>query len=355
MRKEFYREMKVINKYYDVDEENKIVTIPLHFEKATDLVDSSVRDKGDYLISEEVLADISDKVTSIPFLYKVKISLEIDDYEGYDPDKLLDNINDCVELNTYKQTREKKYNRVLAIFLLVIGISLIIINVSAKAAGWYQDIAYEILDIVSWVFIWEATTIAFLTSSELTLNSKKFIYKIIGVELLDKDLNVLASEANFNRYDEWEKASKKERFARALLLFSGAALMASSVLGIIETVSIFKDLATVGKETGAENVMALLVVIGILLVLYTVILLAGVSAITTYLGRGPFRKWSKYVFMVAIALLFAIELFLQISIGSTEAIASKLLTFASALFYLVGIITMIVVNHKEKKEMSMFE
>ena len=71
--------------------------------------------------------------------------------------------------------------------MLVVGVSIIIANVLGKNAGWYHDIAYEILDIVSWVFIWEATTVAFLTPSELNLNSKRIIRRVCSIELLDKD------------------------------------------------------------------------------------------------------------------------------------------------------------------------
>ena len=348
MKKEIFREMDVINKYYDVDKENKIVTIPLHYDKASDLVDHTVRTKGEYFIDPEEIAKIGDKVRSIPLIYKTKISLQIDDYEGYSPTKLLANINDCLELSHYQQDREIRLNRVIAIFLLVVGISIIVLNVTLKELGFYKDVAYEILDIVSWVFIWEATTVAFLRPSEITINSKKMVKRISGIELLDKDLKIVASEDSFNNDDEWKEPTKAEKFAKALLLYAGGALIAASAISIISSIPLF--FAFQGLDTG-EQAVAILITIALELIVYSLMLLAGISSITTYLGRGPFRKWAKYVFLVAIGVLFALEAY-SISSITKENLFSEILLATSALFYVIGIVMTTVITHKETKEMK---
>lgn len=345
MRKQLQRQMSLLSKYYDVDEENKVVTIPLKYEKATDIVDTTLRDKGDYLIDEDAMTELVKKASAIPIIYKIKYSIEIDDYEGYDPNKLLNNINNCIELNHYNQGRERRWNKVLAIFLLVIGVSLIIFNVTAKNAEWYGDIAYETLDIVSWVFIWEATSVAFLRPSELDLNSKRIIRRMYGLELLDSNLNVLATENTFDDNKEWANPPGIEKFAKGLLLYSGAALMVSSIYALINVIYAF---VVVVSNPTSETGLAL-IILSVQIVIYTLTLLAGISAITTYLGRGPFRSKARYLFLFILALLFALETYLIITEGLSSNASTTILLLSSALFYVIGMIISLIIAKKDKK------
>ncbi len=364
MRKEYYREMKVIGKYYDVDETNKIVTINLHYGNASELIDNTIKSENNYAISDEVMENIENKVKKIPLVYKVRINLSIDDYEELDPKKLLENINDFLELNHYNLEREKSYNRLTAILLLVVGLSLIVFNVTAKNQGWYQDIAFEIFDIMSWVFIWEATTVAFLRTSELNVNSHKIRIRICEFILSDKLGEILASETSFGDNENWEGSKRIEKFARFSLLFSGAALIASAVVSLIGLIPYFSsaqaniqefELKT-GEHISESTYILFVIIYGALsITIYIATLFAGISALSTYIGRGPFRKKLSYVFMGIVFIMFALEISSFILVPSSQKVLTSILLIFSGFCYLVGKIVMIVINKKEEKEIERIE
>ena len=79
------REIDLLNKYYEIDNENRVVTMPLHYEKASDLINNKIISKDNYLFDYEELTAINDMIRRIPVMYKVNIDIQIDDYEDYDP------------------------------------------------------------------------------------------------------------------------------------------------------------------------------------------------------------------------------------------------------------------------------
>lgn len=355
MIKEHYREMKVLGKYYKIDEEKKIVTIPFRFEKVSDIIDSTYDGEDNFIIREDVVAEIEKKVVRIPIMYKVNVDIQIDDYEGIEPTKLHENINDLLELNHYNLGREKRVNRLIAIILLIVGISIISINVTAKNGGWYQDIAYEILDIVSWVFIWEATTIAFLTTSELDINANKLIMRINCLSLLDKDKNVLISKKAKDETVEWAENARIDKIARYMLLFSGAILIISTIMSIISEISLVVILFDINEETGLTNLDSVggplfySIMTGISLLVYFVTLSSGISALSSYRGRGPFRKRFSYVLMVLMGFTFIIELASLIFSYKKETFVTTILMLLATLFFVAGKIITIVINKKEAR------
>ena len=147
------REIELLNKYYEVDNENRIVTMPLHYDKASDLVNGKIISKDNYLFDYEELTSINDMIKRIPVMYKIKINIDIDDYEDYEPDKLLSGFNDAMELNQFNYEREKKLKFLRASLLLIVGISVLFFVGYGKINHWFgtsqeADIYSEIFDII---------------------------------------------------------------------------------------------------------------------------------------------------------------------------------------------------------------
>ena len=84
------KELELLNKYYNVDTKNKNVTMLLHYDKASDLIDNRVISKDNYLFDYDELTSINNRIKRIPFIYSVDIDIQIDDYEDYDPKKMVD-------------------------------------------------------------------------------------------------------------------------------------------------------------------------------------------------------------------------------------------------------------------------
>jgi hypothetical protein len=78
--------------------------------------------------------------------------------------------------------RELKKNHLIALALGVIGIFVL---AAAIVVGYFYESAIwaEVIDIVAWVFLWEAVDIAFLETRKLKLDRQKYIaYVMMDIE-----------------------------------------------------------------------------------------------------------------------------------------------------------------------------
>lgn len=80
--------------------------------------------------------------------------------------------------------RELMRDYVIAAILALAGILVLAL---AIFVGHHSTIWSEVVDIVAWVFIWEAVYIAFLETRKLKLDNRKYIaYISMKVEYIDK-------------------------------------------------------------------------------------------------------------------------------------------------------------------------
>ena len=113
--------MELIKKYFPIDEQNKIVTIKIYYEKAQDLLDFSVGELHCELMSNEVLEKITKVTDMVPETYKANILLIVEDYSDYDPKLLMQKLNDLLEINNYQIIKDKRRDLVVSTFLILTG------------------------------------------------------------------------------------------------------------------------------------------------------------------------------------------------------------------------------------------
>ena len=351
MRKELYYEINLLKKYYDVDVENKIVSITLKFEKATDIIDLGVDTKENYAIKDSVMAEIVERISTIPPLFRIKLNLLIDDYEGYNHNKLLDSVNDFLEMNHYSIIRERKFFFIQAIILLAIGISILVFNGFAKKNGIIEEtsVIVEVLDIVAWVFVWQATTVAFLTPSEFDVNSNKFKLRVKGIALYDKDRNLLVEEETLEKFKKWVGNKKAEKTSRILLLLSGGALLVSAVGNLLTAFGAIPEVVGIIKEYEI-NIFPLLLVIIIAFTTSAIEWIIAISALSQYTGRGLFYKKARWVLLPISLIGVGLELYTLISMPGLELstkVTSIISIGASLSFFAGTIMSMILVDMKK--------
>ena len=71
------RQIELFEKYYNVNKENKIVGFTLHYEKASDLLNTNFGNIKKPQFSEDALKNINSLIEKAPFGYKVEINFEI--------------------------------------------------------------------------------------------------------------------------------------------------------------------------------------------------------------------------------------------------------------------------------------
>lgn len=169
---------KLIKKYMVIDEKNKTIQVTLKYEKASDLISKDVNDAP--FLKEEVYEKITKIITEIPGRYKYNFIIVIDDFENFTSKDLMEIIEDYFGIKYFEKKKSLRRKRYAAFSLLIAGTLFLILSILASSLKWLgnetsRTIVNEILDIVAWVFIWEAATIYYLEG--FTLKAKQKIIK----------------------------------------------------------------------------------------------------------------------------------------------------------------------------------
>jgi|GEM_PF-5199522 len=165
-------QLNLLSKYFDVDRKLKLVTIHLHYEKASDLIDSHIGKGDHYFYDADAFQEMIDLLKVVPNGYRVAFVYDIQDYEGTTPDLLMENLRDQIDMNYYEERRQIKRKRRGAFWLLLTGIAILVamglIHIyHVFGEGELADVIGEVLDLAGSVFVWEAVTVAFLETSEI--------------------------------------------------------------------------------------------------------------------------------------------------------------------------------------------
>lgn len=343
------RELELINKYYNVDTENKIVTMPLHYDKASDLVDNTVVSKDNFLFDYEQLTMINNRISRIPIMYNVNIEIQIDDYEDYDASKLISGFNDALELNSYNYAREKRRKWLFATITLIVGLSLLFFMAYGKINNWFGEgnrgiVFGEVFDIIGWVFIWETVTVAFLTPSELGVNSKMFKRRVKYISFHDIENTCIIKEDTTKIYNEWQEEKKLAVFTRWSLLISAIAVIVFAIMDIMDSASTISSYIASGEIALEKSIymIAFSVLIGIEAF---ILITAGILNLLLYMRKIKFRR-ASLIFTILIIIFIIIDI---ISFVFTEVRVERIFTLVIEILYVFGsLFTLINTRRIEK-------
>ena len=191
MNKTKKAQIELLKKYFKLDEERKVFDVCLHFEKASDLFETSL-DSLNPKFKEEIFESIVNILDDIPRGYKADISISIDDFEDYEHDMVLSSINDVLFLIRYRYHKENKIRYIQAGLFLLAGIALIVASaiLSVKVpftSELVQGIFVSVTEIAAWVFVWQSVTLMFLTRSETFRLGQVLLLKAKNIELYHAD------------------------------------------------------------------------------------------------------------------------------------------------------------------------
>ncbi len=343
-RKETYNPVKaqqieLLKKYYEIDEEHKVVKVTLAYEKASELFVTDYASEEHPEFKREILERVSEILSRIPLDYKIDLSFAIDDYEGYDPDKLLESFNDLVEMNHFGALIDNKKKGLKIALLLVAGIISLVLMINGSAGGWFgegsnKDLVTEIIDIVGWVFIWEAVSIMFLSPNEEKLRSVKLKTRVNSIDFKDGNTGkTLIKEASSKAFQSLAGESNTKKASKRLLLISGSGFLAVSTSTLISGV---RDLVTNGSD---YNTVVIISYLAFILIFSGFMILSGIGAISSYLDKGPLKKAVPYfaITNMVIGLIGIIFSFVNTSgAGNWKLVVSGIISFVLFLLYGIG-------------------
>lgn len=331
--------VNLLKEYYAFDEEKKIFTIPISFERASDIIDTDVLDpKNNPMFKKDVVEKIKDTVMTLPNVYKADIQLRIGDYEGYDAEVLLKSFNKAVQLNQQRSQLEQRRSGVMAAILALAGFVILFLYIFGRINGWYGDneeeLGYafitEVLDIVAWVFIWEAVSFVFLYENDYRSINIGLLVKINTIGFYDADGNTVLGQEDLDK--EVGSSFKSRRYGpigkNFLLLGSIIFLVLGPFLFINRFIAMI-GMTSAGVEDGLNlTIQCLGIAEGI------ACSLAGLAGISLYVDK-PVSPRLMGPWIIALGLLTIVySVFAIISQNATNYASMAFCIFSYVLFFI---------------------
>lgn len=329
------RQIELLKKYYEVDEEKRTVKVKLSYEKASELLTDDYSSETHPEFNSGILIRTSEVISRIPLGYKIDLQFAVDDYEGHNAKTLLESFNDAVEMRHYSVLGEGKRNGLRIALLLVAGIVSLVFMIAGASAGWFgsdttKDLITEVIDIIGWVFIWEAVSIMFLSPSEERMQSIKLRTRVNSIAFIDGESEKLLSEEKCeNVFNQWAEESNIKKLSKEMLLVAGSGFLAIAISSLISNIAEITQL-------GSQYSPLFICLYALFLTMsFIVMCIAGIGAISTYIGHGPFKKFVG--FFGAINLVLSITSIVLSFVDSAGTTNWKLLVSGifSLVFYLL--------------------
>lgn len=328
------RQIELLEKYYVVDNDKKIINIDLHYPKSSDILLNNEGNINYPLFKNEILETINNSIERTPKDYKVNIIFDIEDYENYKPKQIIESFNDTLELGQYSARRGKQLKNLIASILILVGIILLFFMIIGKNNNWFEegiksDIISEVIDIAAWVFIWEAVTMIFLEQPEQNKFALKIRRKVVQITMLKKGNNEPLYLENTNSiFNNWEGESKIKSVGRNCLLISSLAYL---FLALFDIYSLCKYLLA--------NDLTIFTIAT--LIIFTIIssgvsILAGLGGLFKYIGK----KNVLANFVRPYAIFLSIIIIINIIINSIDfnyfGLLSIIPSFLINILYIIG-------------------
>lgn len=328
------RQIELLEKYYVVDNDKKIINIDLHYPKSSDILLNNEGNINCPLFKNEILETVNNSIERTPKDYKVNIIFDIEDYENYNPKQIIESFNDTLELGQYSARRGKQLKNLIASILILVGIILLFFMIIGKNNNWFEegiksDIISEVIDIAAWVFIWEAVTMIFLEQPEQNKFALKIRRKVVQITMLKKGNNEPLYLENTNSiFNNWEGESKIKSVGRNCLLISSSAYL---FLALFDIYSLCKYLLA--------NDLTIFTIAT--LIIFTIIssgvsILAGLGGLFKYIGK----KNVLANFVRPYAIFLSIIIIINIIINSIDfnyfGLLSIIPSFLINILYIIG-------------------
>jgi len=181
------KSLDLLKQRYALDEETKTFDINLKLDNLDSLIDRFISTDKQLFLNEEADDYLLHYLRDIPSGYKCNMTLQIADYEGYDKKSVFNAFKHTMELSRVRFRKENRKKILLVIILILAGLLFIVLS-KTLMSNLFADptmnaIIVETLDIIGWVFLWEAVTLLFLNPSEILKDGSLIVFKLKSFNL----------------------------------------------------------------------------------------------------------------------------------------------------------------------------
>ncbi len=294
------RQIEILQKYYDIDLENRIITLELNYDHVSELFEDSLVSTKIPKFNSQILKRVSEIMDSFPLEFDIDLKLKINDYGEYQPEMILNSFKDALEMFHYSMHREKSGRLLTAVILTLVSVAILFFRQFALATSLITEeyLLSEMLDITAWVFLWQAVTVLFLTPNELREISFKILTRLHAISLLKND-QLLMCVSQDEIQSHWVQITKAERLSKRFLIIVGAFSLATGVMNIINSTQLF-------ILVGSYDAVSIISFIFVALIEGVVSIGGGIGAISLFRDKGPLQKFvaiSAYLYLIADILI----------------------------------------------------
>lgn len=326
------RQLELIDEFYSLDKEKKIIFADFRYEKASDLLDNNIGDIKHPQFSNDVLEDIEHVLENIPNGFKVDINFYIKDYGNYNANKLITTFNNTLELRRYNSRKNRLNKQLFSSLLILIGIIVLFLMIILKNYFKFknqiqEDIIEEVLDITAWVFIWEAVTLLFLEIPNETKFAIEIQRKISKISFYDSNEKMITYENREEIFKNWESISRLKTIGKYMVLTSSVAFLFLAVY------SVYLMFLSINKLTNPQEICLTVV---LTLVISLIKIFAGISGIKLFLNK--IVKHYKLLTFYALFLLvsFCVSIIVILFEKDYTNLVSAISSFAISIIFSVG-------------------
>ena len=179
MRREVIKKINNAEKdFFDIDTDNKVAKVPLHFETVDDIFDSA------FLVKTPVFNDdfngfLESIIGLVPPQYKIALDISFDSTGDYTTEELREIFRRNLELKARSFKESIRNSNHLAYALIAAGfltfVAMMVIGRLWNAENFWHDVFFYFLDITTTVLFWEAAGILFVENREKRRGVKSYI------------------------------------------------------------------------------------------------------------------------------------------------------------------------------------
>lgn len=328
------RQIELLEKYYNIDNENKIISIDLHYQKVSDILLTNEGNINYPLFKNEIIETVNNAIKRTPRDFKINIVFDIEDYENYNPKQIIESFNDTLELGQYSARRSKQTKNLIAAILILIGIILLFFMIIGNNNNWFKegiksDIISEVIDIAAWVFIWEAVTMLFLEQPEQSKLALLIRRKVVQITMLKSGIKEPLYVENTNSiFNNWEDESKIKKFGRNCLLISSSSFLFLAIFNIYNLFSILlkNDLST----------PKIIISVIITIISCVISILAGLGGIFKYIGKKNILANFVQPYAIFLTIIIIINIVINSIYFNYVGLISIIPSFIINVLYIIG-------------------
>lgn len=146
------RRMENLKGVCEFDTKTGVAVPRIHYGKAEEILDTAMSRKEIPVVRPDAVEYIQQILDGVPQEFDVRISLTIDDCQGYDRQTLLEAYNRAIETMEYTDASENKKKKRRMAFFAVIGLVFLAAAIIANKNNWFGG-AGKALSMVAVILI----------------------------------------------------------------------------------------------------------------------------------------------------------------------------------------------------------